>query len=307
MTVGARTPSSPLGSRGTSRRLNRWLLDCLTRVGRGLGVARSFGIEIPTQQVRATGLGTLLFPAQDTVIAPALRASGVWEPQELEWLRSHVRPGSVCVNIGANVGYFSCWMSLLTGRTGRVVAVEPNPQLIPLLRANVTRRALPNVDIVEGAAGSEAGSIPLWLNEANFGDSRVFDPRLSDQGGNHLTHGFAQQPTCVPVQCHQLDALLKQSRIDVVLADAQGWDHHALRGLQNSIRQWKPKMLVECAPGWISDLGEDPLDVLAEYRSWGYCLGSPSLELPIDPHPQQVLDQIVMSGVWFTNLTLTPR
>jgi len=276
-------------------------------VGGSLGRSNPLGVGIPTQRVKTVGLGTLVFPKGDTVIAPAIRASGVWEPHELEWLRSHVRTGHVCVNIGANVGYFACWMSKLTGPSGRVVAVEPNPQLTPLLLNNVRRCALPNVEVVRAAAGSEKGTIRLWLNEANFGDSRVFDPRLSDQGGNHVAHGFAEQPKSVTVPCHQLDVLLNRSRIDVVLADAQGWDHHALRGLRDCIHTWRPSILVEFAPGWISDLGEDPVDVLAEYQSWGYSLGSPTLHLPPDPHPQQVLDQIAASGVWFTSIALTPR
>jgi FkbM family methyltransferase len=284
-----------------------WLRDCLARVERSLGRANPLGVGFHTQRVKAVGLGRLVFPKGDTVIAPAIRASGVWEPHELEWLRSHVRTGDVCVNIGANVGYFSCWMSRLTGRSGRVVAVEPNPQLVPLLQTNVRRCALPNVEVVGGAAGSETGSIRLWLNEANFGDSRVFDPRRSDQGGTHVAHGFAEQPKFVTVPCHQLDTLLHNSRIDVVLADAQGWDHHALRGLRDSIAAWRPSILTEFVPGWIRDLGEDPLGVLAEYQSWGYSLGAPALHLPPDPNPQQVLDQIAASGVWFTNLALTPR
>jgi hypothetical protein len=42
------------------------------------------------QRVVATGLGPLLFPATDRVIAACIRDAGVWQPDELDWLKTHV-------------------------------------------------------------------------------------------------------------------------------------------------------------------------------------------------------------------------
>ena len=110
------------------------------------------------QTVHDRRLGPLLFPAQDAVMAPAISASGEWEPEEIRWLCQQVQPGMTCVNVGANVGYFSSWMSRLTGPDGQVFAFEPNPVLLPLLRENLANAAYPNVEIIPAAGGAQEGS-----------------------------------------------------------------------------------------------------------------------------------------------------
>ena len=133
--------------------------------------------------VKDRTLGDLYFPHDDQVMAPYIAEKGYWEPEELAWLKRHSTPSSSCLNVGANVGYFACWMSLLAGRHGHVVAVEPNPDLHTLLSANL--RAMPesNWELVPVAAGSESGSSKLFVNRRNYGDSRLFDPRLTEVGG----------------------------------------------------------------------------------------------------------------------------
>ena len=63
---------------------------------------------------------------------------GVWEPHIVQYLRYFVRPGQTCLDIGANAGYHSILLADLVGPTGRVVAFEPNPVVLPKLRTNIS-------------------------------------------------------------------------------------------------------------------------------------------------------------------------
>ena len=258
------------------------------------------------QRVLDATLGVLYFPRGDNVMAPTISATGVWEPRELQWLKGRVRPGATCLNIGANVGYFASWISRLVGPTGQVIAVEPNPEILALLRRNLASCAYDNVEVVACAAGSRDGMLTLWLNEENFGDSRVFDPRLTHGGGDYRTHGFAESPRRVDVPVRRMDAVVGDRRIDVVLADTQGWDHHALRGLSHTIEKWRPDILTEFVPSWIADLGEDPAAVLNEYASWGYSLDSTDHALSKPVMPRDIMTAIEASNDYFTNVSLTP-
>ena len=262
--------------------------------------------ELQVQFVHDHALGDFLFPADDQIISRSIRNDGIWEPREVQWLKENVPPGSNCLNIGANVGYFTCLMSQLAGDSGQVVSIEPNPKLIPLLKSNVNRLARPTVEIFECAAGNKTGQIDLYLNERNFGDSRVYNPKITQDGYHPAEHGFDEIIKTVSVPIRKVDEIIGDKQIDVALIDTQGWDHEVLRGMQNIISLWHPRILVEFSPSWIASLGEDPAKVLMEYQSWGYRLGSPDLDLGQNPSAEAVLREIELCPAYYINISLTP-
>jgi len=54
-----------------------------------------------------------------------------------------LKPGDRCLDLGANLGYYTIMMASAVGKDGAVLAVEPDPRNLPILRANI---ALNNVD-----------------------------------------------------------------------------------------------------------------------------------------------------------------
>lgn len=73
----------------------------------------------------------------DTGIAPHLLLDGVWEIWITEFVARNIAPGSKCIDIGANYGYYTVLMGSLTGKTGYVTAIEPNPAMTPFLERNI--------------------------------------------------------------------------------------------------------------------------------------------------------------------------
>jgi len=53
-----------------------------------------------------------------------LRFRGVWEPVLSEFILRHVQEGDVCVDAGANIGYFSLLFAQRVGTSGKVIAIE---------------------------------------------------------------------------------------------------------------------------------------------------------------------------------------
>jgi FkbM family methyltransferase len=259
------------------------------------------------RRVSDRDLGELCFPAGDQIMAPFIDEHHTYIPSEIEWLKQQVFPGSNCLNVGANVGYFTLWMSRLCQDEGRVWALEPNPTLLPLLAQNIDSRNLTNVTVLPVAAGDANGEAELFQNEWNFGDSRVFDPRKTDGGGDHRHFGFDESPGSISVPIVRVDTVLDGERIDVVLLDTQGWEHFVLRGMSATIKRWKPIILAEFTPSWIHDLGEDPEVVIAEYISYGYSVSILEHATPRTLLAREVLPAIAETDLWFVNLVLTPK
>lgn len=109
-----------------------------------------------------------------------LRSRGVWEPVLSEFILRHVREGDVCVDIGANIGYFSLLFAKRVGPSGRVIAIEPAPNTARRLRANLELNGAAGiVDVVEAACAPQKGEITFYLHPYNDGWDRLTPPKAN--------------------------------------------------------------------------------------------------------------------------------
>lgn len=83
-----------------------------------------------------------------------------YERPETEYLRKTITPNAVCIDIGANVGYFSMLMAK-TAAQGKVYAFDPIPLNSALLRASAELNGIENIEIIESAVGGSDGEVSL--------------------------------------------------------------------------------------------------------------------------------------------------
>jgi FkbM family methyltransferase len=218
--------------------------------------------------VTDSDVGPILTDPRDKVIGGWLRTKRTWGPGEGHYLRSKLRPGMNAIDIGAHIGYFTLLCAREIGQTGRVLAVEAEPEFVLQLRANIALNELENVEVLPLAAHRQTGMMAIWRNPEQFGGSfDLVDP----------------ESTSTPRQAARLDDVLDpDTPIDVIKIDIEGMDHAAVQGLEATIRRWRPTILVEYHTLAIGLLGEDPVAVLRYYRSLGYqvsVLGTDALRL----------------------------
>ena len=72
-------------------------------------------------------------------------------------LMSKITQGDSVVDAGANIGIFSVISSILVGDTGRVLAIEPDPENLSILKKNIELNKLKNVEIINKALYKESG------------------------------------------------------------------------------------------------------------------------------------------------------
>jgi FkbM family methyltransferase len=248
----------------------------------------------PRRAVRVqTDVGPLLVSEHDRVIHHILRDTGVWEKEESDALRAMLAPGMTFVDIGAHVGYMSLVAADIVGPRGRGIAFEPAPGNFELLQANLARNGATHVVAIPAAAWNATGPVPFSLSDVNTGDHRAY-PRPGTE--------------TLEVQGYAVDDLIPpEVSVDVVKVDAQGTDHLALQGMVRTLFRCRPVLLVEFWPAGITELGDDPLAVLAFYRDLGYQLAVLGSD---PPGPEASLDRILemaeASPGGFCNLVLRP-
>ena len=80
----------------------------------------------------------------------------------------------------------------------------------------------------------------------------------------------------------------------------------ALRGMELTKMSHLPKILTEFVPEWIRDLGDDPEEILKEYKAWGYVVQSIDFPELNSLSEKEFIGGIERHNAFFTNLALIP-
>jgi FkbM family methyltransferase len=171
--------------------------------------------------IRLVGGGRLLVSADDLSLMPELVTEGGYDAPFTAFLRATLPPDGVFVDVGANVGLFTVIGALATSR-GRVIAYEPVPELLELLRANVQLNWLAGrVTIRDVAVAERAGKRPF-----------TFDPTMQILGGI-VPDEIANTNVDVVALDDDLEHL---ERINLVKIDVEGAEPAVLAGMDRLLR-----------------------------------------------------------------------
>ena len=84
---------------------------------------------------------------------------GINEIVKRKYFSTHVLPGHVVYDIGANVGSYTMLASVLAGPRGQVIAFEPVPENVAYLRRHVAINQLTNVQVHDVAVADVSGVV----------------------------------------------------------------------------------------------------------------------------------------------------
>ncbi len=83
-------------------------------------------------------------------------------------LRRIIRRDWCILDCGTYLGFYTCFFAAAVGKSGRVVAIEPDPRNLERTMRNVALNGLTNVIPVNVAVGAPAGEVDfLLLNDSN--------------------------------------------------------------------------------------------------------------------------------------------
>ncbi|MFL6285990.1 MAG: FkbM family methyltransferase [Pyrinomonadaceae bacterium] len=167
------------------------------------------------------------------------------------FLRERVKPGAVCVDVGANVGVYVLQFAHWSAPSGRVIAFEPNPGALAVLRKHVRFNGLTGrVTVVPAAVSVSAGVATLYAADAD-GMSRLGEPNSA----------IAERAREINVATVTLDEYCERERLapDWLFMDIEGFEIAALEGARNLIESRGAAMgiVVEMHPNAWGSAGTD--------------------------------------------------
>ncbi len=156
---------------------------------------------------------------------------GSYEPEQTEAFVAAVQPGSVVYDVGAHFGYYSLLASKSAGADGRVIALEPSPRNLKVLRKHVELNRAANVAVLETALSDHEG-----------------EARFDNRAGSGVGHLSLEGP--LTVNLTTLDALGHQFPAPNVLKiDVEGAEEAVLRGGRETLRSKPTIFLSTHGPG----------------------------------------------------------
>jgi FkbM family methyltransferase len=144
------------------------------------------------------------------------------------FLREQVRPGALCLDVGANVGVYVLQFAHWSAPTGRVVAFEPNPCARAVLDRHIEMNGLAErVKIAPFAVGASSGEAILYAADAD-GMSRLGAPNQR----------IAERVREIKVRVITLDEYCRVESLspDWLFMDIEGFEIAALAGARALIQ-----------------------------------------------------------------------
>ncbi len=177
----------------------------------------------------------------------------------LDLARAVLPADGVFVDVGANVGIHTLAVARhLAAGGGAVLAFEPHPVNHRLLIHNIHQNRLRHV-IAENLGLAEA---PALLTGT-----------ASQSGGNWSL--ASQGEYRFEVQLVRLDDYLQDHplpRLDLMKIDVEGAEVRVLRGARKTIERFRPLIVFEVCPAWLTKMGTSPAELFAELVGHGYSI-----------------------------------
>lgn len=152
-------------------------------------------------------------------------------------IEQYVTKDSVCVDVGANLGYVSVY---LAKRAAKVIALEPQPVVYLQLCANLFLNECFNVTPIQCGAFSSSTSFGF----ASYQSGWVGASDFSDYSAIGSIGSISLQPGAGQMRGERLDSLIKE-RVDFIKIDAQGADIDAILGAEGLVAAYRPVIVFE--------------------------------------------------------------
>lgn len=180
----------------------------------------------------------------DSDFGNAIVQSKQYEEHVRKAVREHLTPGDVFVDIGTNVGVMALLAATIVGPSGRVIAVEPEPENLQMLYRGIILNGVTNVDVWPFAASN---------TQSVFSLGGLSNGHVEEAGRSIATEAGAKL-----VQSVRLDDLLGDlPRLDCVKIDIEGHEPKATEGFWANVTKHRPTLIVEWNPRTLKRAGED--------------------------------------------------
>jgi FkbM family methyltransferase len=207
-----------------------------------------------------------------------------FEAGPIDRLNEFVPSGSLVIDVGANVGFFSLRFARWVGDGGQVISIEPEDRNYNSLISALKREGLlSRVHPLKAVAAAGPGATFLEINPLHPAD-----------------HKLSLDGTGLPVTAVTLDDLVRDNRDlrpALVKIDVQGAEMMVLKGAAGILKDAGPALFIELHEEGLNRFGtsvSEILDYLSEYGYEAYWLTRTGAHRKASP--AQIHEKVARNG-----------
>ena len=180
-----------------------------------------------------------------------------FEAGPIDRLREFVPGGSLVIDAGANVGFFSLRFAKWVGDDGKVISIEPEDHNYDSLISVLKRKGvLDRVDALKAVAAAEPGAMFLEINPLHPADHKL------SRDGTGLSVTAVTLDDLVQDKGHLWPALVK--------IDVQGAEMLVLKGAEGILKIAGPALFIELHEVGLNRFGTSVSAILDHLSERGY-------------------------------------
>jgi FkbM family methyltransferase len=172
------------------------------------------------------------------IVGEIERSGGLYQRDLAALLRGRLAPDAVVADIGAHIGVVTALLAGLCPK-GHVYAFEPAAENHAHLSANMAANGFDNVTVERAAVFDTDGEISLEYDAAY-------------PGGSHVGGAGSTVPS---VRFDTWARTVGLDRLDLVKLDVEGVELAVLAGAAETLRRFRPLVVVECNPAALRRFG----------------------------------------------------
>lgn len=183
-----------------------------------------------------------------------------YDKEAQRFVRENLQAGDTFLDIGANVGFYTLLGASIVGKTGRVIAIEPNPKTFDKMKKTIERNGLENVLALNLGLGRSESEVELFFNSAIGNDSATM-----------VAHGATES---MKVKVVKLDSVAAEHSIDKIAylkIDVDGFEPEVFKGATNLLAEARIKaMQCEFSDVWLRRMNTSQEIVHSSLLSMGF-------------------------------------
>lgn len=158
-----------------------------------------------------------------------------YEKAELTIFKNVLKKEDLFIDIGANFGLYSLIASKIVSDEGSVICFEPFSTNYNVLKKNVALNNISNIKLENKAVGEVNTKTNIYYNdvEKNLGMATLI---------------YNENSRKEEVEIISLDSYVELNsinRINVIKIDVEGFEYNVLKGMENTLRKYKPTLFIE--------------------------------------------------------------
>lgn len=155
-----------------------------------------------------------------------------YEPYVCDVIERIVKPGWICADVGAHIGYITLLLGKVVGKNGKVISFEVVPKNAKLLRKNVELNNFTDRVIVEKLAVTDGANDKVKLSQGRSS----FESKVQGDESTSSTD----------IQAISLDNYFHDyKRLDLIKMDIEGGEVLAVKGMKRLLAITQPVLILE--------------------------------------------------------------